>query len=303
MKHLSLYILILVLAAPIALFGQNERFESTVSEILSNNPTLAARRANVDADILGLKADNNLADPEVEFEHQWGQPGVGNKWSVSVIQSFDWPGVYRSRSKSAAAGAQAANLLYLAEEADMRLRVSQTLTDYIAARQQLSLCETIRDNLSVIAEKVESAFNHGESTILDYRKIGFEKIEAAAATDAAASLVVSLRQELIALNGGKNVNLDQLTDFPQSELKTSDFYIQTQMAADPAVLAGEYLSEAAVQNVKSASRANLPGFSVGYIHNVEIGDHFNGIKVGISLPFFANRHRKSESKARLQATQ
>ncbi|MDE6369672.1 MAG: TolC family protein, partial [Muribaculaceae bacterium] len=81
MKHLSLYILTLVLAAPIALFGQNERFESTVSEILANNPTLAARRANVNADILGLKADNNLADPEVEFEHQWGQPGVGNKWS------------------------------------------------------------------------------------------------------------------------------------------------------------------------------------------------------------------------------
>lgn len=303
MKHLSLYILTLVMTAPIALFGQNERFESTVSEILANNPTLAARRANIDADILGLKADINLADPEVEVEHQWGQPGVGNKWSVSVVQSFDWPGVYRSRSKAASAGAQAERLLYLAEEADMRLRVSNVLTDYIAACMQLNLCQTISDNLSVIAEKVESAFNHGESTILDYRKIGFEKIEAAAATDAAASLVVSLRQELIALNGGKEVNLDQLTAFPQFDLKTSDFYIQTQMTADPAVLAGEYLSEAAAQNVKSASRSNLPGFSVGYIHNVEIGDHFNGIKVGISLPFFANRHRKAEAKARLQATQ
>ncbi|MDE5554424.1 MAG: TolC family protein, partial [Muribaculaceae bacterium] len=31
--------------------------------------------------------------------------------------------------------------------------------------------------------------------------------------------------------------------------------------------------------------------------------HFNGIKVGISLPFFANRHRKAQAKARLQATQ
>ncbi|MDE6368649.1 MAG: TolC family protein, partial [Muribaculaceae bacterium] len=224
-------------------------------------------------------------------------------WSVSVVQSFDWPGVYRSRSKAAAAGAQAERLLYLAEELDMRLRVSNVLTDYIAACMQLNLCQTISDNLSVIAEKVESAFNHGESTILDYRKIGFEKIEAAAATDAATSLVVSLRQELIALNGGKNVNLDQLTAFPQFELNTSDYYIQTQMAADPAVLAGEYLSEAAVQNVKSASRNNLPGFSLGYIHNVEIGDHFNGIKVGVSLPFFANRHRKAEAKARLQATQ
>lgn len=301
MKHFSVYILTFALMAPIALSGQNESFESTVSEILANNPTLAARKANVDADILGLKADNNLADPEVEFEHQWGQPGVGNKWSVSVVQSFDWPGVYRSRAKASAAGAQAQRLLYLAEEYDMRLRVSNVLADYIAACMQLNLCQTISDNLSVIAEKIETAFNHGESTILDYRKIGFEKIEAATATDAAASLVVSLRQELITLNGGKNVNLDHLMSFPQLQLKTADFYIQTQMASDPAVLAGEYLSEAAVQNVKAASRANLPGFSLGYIHNVEIGDHFNGIKVGLTLPFFANRHRRSEAKARLQS--
>ena len=304
MKHnLSAYILTLALACPTAISGQNAQFESTVSEILANNTTLAARRANIDADILGLKAENNLADPEIEFEHQWGQPGVGNKWSVSVVQSFDWPGVYRSRSKATEAESQAERLLYLAEESDMRLRVSQTLTDYIAAYMQLSLCQNISENISAIAEKIETAFNHGESTILDYRKICFEKIEAATAADAAASLVISLHQELISLNGGKNINLDKLTAFPEFDLKTSDYYIRTQMASDPAVQAGDYLSEAAVQNVKVASRSNLPGFSVGYIHNVEIGDHFNGIKVGLTLPFFANRHRKDEAKARLRATQ
>ncbi|MDE6240322.1 MAG: hypothetical protein K2M54_10115, partial [Muribaculaceae bacterium] len=65
MKHnLSAYILTLALACPTAISGQNAQFESTVSEILANNTTLAARRANIDADILGLKAENNLADPE-----------------------------------------------------------------------------------------------------------------------------------------------------------------------------------------------------------------------------------------------
>lgn len=301
MKRIALYIISLTLTA--SAFGQNKLFESTVAEILANNPTLAARRASTTADIAGMMAENNLVNPELEFEHQWGQPGVGNKWSISVVQGFDWPGVYQSRAKAAESGAKAAELLYRAELTDMRLRVSQTLADYIAARQQLELTQTVSENLSVIAEKISSAFNHGEATILDYRKICFEKIEAEAATDAAAALTQSLCQELIELNGGKAINLDEIIEFPEFQLKDEDYYFQQQIANDPSVAAGQYLTESALYNVKTASRNNMPGFSVGYIHNVEIGDHFNGVKVGITLPFFANRHRKAEAASRLDAAQ
>ena len=52
-----------------------------------------------------------------------------------------------------------------------------------------------------------------------------------------------------------------------------------------------------------ASRSALPSLSVGYIHNVEIGDHFNGFSVGMSLPFFSNRHRKAQALAELEASE
>ena len=301
MKRLHIIYTLALAAVSFSLSAQTP-FETAVSKILSNNPALAARRATVEAENLTLKADNNLSDPEVEFEHQWGAREVGNKWSVSVSQSFDWPGVYRSRAKVADARSQAFRLLYLAEESDMRLRVQSTLADYIAPCNQLALATEISDNLSLIADKIAVAFDHGEATILDRRKIEFERLDAATKTETAKSLVESLRYELLTLNGGKYINLDALTDFPKIALNSEDYYLDRHEASDPALLAETYLAEAARQSVSAASRSALPGFSLGYIHNVELGDHFNGLKVGLTLPVFSNRHRKAaaieEARAR-----
>ncbi len=302
MKRLSIYVLYLTLMSLSAYAAQDRSFDSIVSEILSNNQTLAARRSSAKAESLNAKAENNLSDPEVEFEHQWGARDVGNKWSLSVSQSFDWPGVYKSRAKTADYKAKAFNLLYLAEEADMRLRISSTLADYIAARLQLQLANDINDNLSTLADKISLEFKHGEATVIDFRKIEFERIEAANRADAALKLSESLKYEIIALNGGKSIDLDSMTSFPDITMRSEDFYIDRHTAEDPALLASQYLNDAANQTVKTASANALPGFSLGYIHNVEIGDHFNGIKIGLSLPLFSNRHRRAAALAEAEAT-
>ncbi len=297
-KVIYMYLSAVALSPCIALADTNSVFETAVTEILSNNPTLAASRAKAEAESLNLRAENNLQDPEVEFEHQWGSPSVGgNKWSISISQSFDWPGVYHIRSKATEAQVTAYRLLYLADESDMRLRVSSTLVDYIAARKQLRLAQTISDNLSEIALKTSRSFDSGEATIIDFRKAEFERVRALARTDAARSLVDNLRSEIISLNGGRYVSLDSLNEFPNIVLQTEDYYAARHATHDPAVIAGTYLTEAAARTAKAAARNWLPGLSLGYIHNVELGDHFNGIKAGITLPIFANRHRRASALA------
>ena len=41
--------------------------------------------------------------------------------------------------------------------------------------------------------------------------------------------------------------------------------------------------------------------SLGYIHNVEIGEHFNGLKVGVTLPVFSTRKLKQAAQAKALA--
>ena len=108
------YIFVLLSAAFVAQAvsaGYGEDYDAAIDSIVSNNRALAARRAALEGDRLSLAAENNLSDPEVEFEHQWGQGHIGNKWSVSVSQSFDWPGLYKRRTEVARSGADAFRLL------------------------------------------------------------------------------------------------------------------------------------------------------------------------------------------------
>ena len=154
------YIFVLLSAAFVAQAvsaGYGEDYDAAIDSIVSNNRALAARRAALEGDRLSLAAENNLSDPEVEFEHQWGQGHIGNKWSVSVSQSFDWPGLYKRRAEVARSGADAFRLLYEAEAADLRLRVAMALNDYVASCQRLSLANEVKNNLDSLYFKLSKS--------------------------------------------------------------------------------------------------------------------------------------------------
>lgn len=299
----SLYFLFLSII-PINVYADvSDRFNDVINEIVANNPTLASRKASLESSINITKSDNNLADPEVEFEHLWGAEGIGNKWSLSVSQSFDWPGVYNIRSGYAKTQIRAFELLYKADVIDLRLRAAQTLTDYVAARLKLGLCTQIKDNTIHIAESTETAYNHGQATAIDLRKSKFESVRVVAQYDAALALVESLKFELINLNGGKYINLDSIVAFPSQHLESEESYAAKQKDLDPKYHAELFLAEGARQNIKVAQRNNLPGITLGYTHEVEMGDKFNGFKVGVSLPFFSNRHRVASAIAEAESAE
>lgn len=301
MKHHIIYSLIALCATGVIVSAaEPPAYASVIDEITANNPSLAERKASLRGESLGLKADNNLADPEVEFEHQWSAGQVGNKWSVSVNQSFDWPGVYRCRAKAAASRTSALELLYKADVADLKLRVGSLLVDYVAACKKLAVAESIRDNLARIYELMTKSYESGAVVIIDYRKVKFELAKAEDMVAEASTLVGCLRYELIELNGNRPVDLSAVTEFPVAQLQSEAYYIDRHASLDPTIEASEYLVEGASQTLAAASRSSMPGFSLGYIHNVELGDHFNGLRVSMTLPFFSNRHRKAQAAADLE---
>lgn len=275
----------------------DDMFRSITDSIIANNTALASRRAALESETMKLQADNNLNDPEVEFEHQWGQDNIGNKWAVSVSQSFDWPGLYRRRSAAARAGADAFSMLYKSEEADLRLRVTNTLIDYVAAREKLAMSNAVKQNLDSIYGFIRKAYDRSDATVLDMKKISLEHAEAIARLDDAQLAVDNLRHELIALNGGKYIDLAEVTGYPLMKLYDEDHYAAAIEAADPALAAVAGEAETARLTAAAERLRSMPGFSLGYIHNVELGDHFNGITAGVSLPFFSGRKRAAAARA------
>jgi cobalt-zinc-cadmium efflux system outer membrane protein len=75
-------------------------FHALVAEIVSNNPELKFYEAEIDAAKAGRRSAGLLADPELSVEagrKRVREPsgilaGEGTAWSVSLTQTFEWPG-------------------------------------------------------------------------------------------------------------------------------------------------------------------------------------------------------------------
>lgn len=304
-SNYKLYCLSFALAALTVQAEQTDdlNFQHAIDQIIENNHSLAARRATLESEHLNIAAENNLDDPELEFEHQWGAKEVGNKWSISVSQPFEWPGVYRNRSKYIGAESKALNFLYQSELLSLKLDATNALTDYITAKQQLALSKEIKNNIDSIALFISKAFDKGQATVIDLKKSRLEQNEAAVRLETALANFDMSQQELIRLNGGKYLDLENISSYPNIVLQSEDFYAEQYSSADPQLYALSAKTEAAQYALKAQKMKSLPGFSLGYIHNVELGDHFNGIKVGLNLPFFSNRHKTKAVLAGIESAE
>jgi outer membrane protein TolC len=57
------------------------------------------------------------------------------------------------------------------------------------------------------------------------------------------------------------------------------------------------------QQVKLNRALGLPKFSAGYISEKIVGEHFQGVTVGVSVPLWENKNRVKEAKAQVRAAE
>lgn len=294
MKKTIITIAIAALISGTALPLHADSFNEILDEVTANNPALKSRTATSQASLDEMRAEGNLPDPEVEFSHRWGPAGVGNKWDISVSQSFDWPGVYAARSKAVKSTSAAMDYLVQSDIIDTRMETRLLLLDIVNTRQNIAALESIYDGIAQLSDLYRKAVLQGEVTRLDYNKIEIERIAIEGELDNARATLDVLNSSLTALNGGIPVSTP-VESYPEPDLAVMAMtpadiadYITSH---DPAIAANRLSGEAAGALATAARRSRLPGFSVGYVHENEMGENFNGFSVGVSLPFFSSRHK------------
>jgi outer membrane protein TolC len=284
----------------ITIAAQNERFNYCVDFITSNNETLKADSINTQSQILSLQQKNNLSDPELDLSHQWGQRGIGNKWSVGVSQSFEWPGVYSARKKQINAEVEALTQNLSAQENELRMNIRNALIEYIYTRKLIALYNDQLARIDSLIIIYNRGAELGEISKLDVNKLKIERIAASRQLNEAQNTLTGHQQTIKNLNGGKDCSneLATLSDFPNVEPGNVDDYIQTAQIHDPSIQALTMQSEAIRHESNVVRQSYIPSFSVGYSHDYELGEHFNGVSIGLTLPIFSNRKKKSEIASR-----
>lgn len=294
-------IITIMLFAAASLSAQD--YDELLRQVIVNNPEIASFEADADSRLAEMRSQNNLPETEVDFEHQWGQKNIGNKWSIGISQGFEWPGVYNARRSAAKSASEAMRFLKRSNYLDKLLEIKLLFIDIVNTRKNLAVMEQVCNHMSQLKTKYHEGFSHGEVTIIDVNKIDIEYINSSRRCNELKTQMVMLQNSLTAINGGKDCSeiIDALTEYPQDMLLSENDYIEHIKQFDPQLGYSMQMSKSQASSVKAAKLGNLPGFSLGYMHVNELGEHFNGLKVGLSLPLFSNRNKVKAADALLRS--
>ncbi len=274
--------------------AQSSDFDEVLATVVGNNLSLKSVSAENAAEIASMKADNSLDAPEIGFENMWGAKGIGDKRSLSISQGFDWPGVYAARREAIRHSKNAMQFLNESAELELRMEVRLLLIDIIYAKQRISATEKICSGLASLASSFKKAMEEGNETRLDYNKSVIERIAAERELKSMKGEYSILLSSLQNLNGGKEVLglVEKLGDrYPDISLETLRPNIETLRNNDPALAASLANADAQQSLLKVEKRSLLPGFTIGYAHEWEMGDQFNGFSISVSLPFITGKKK------------
>lgn len=299
-KHIIIFV---CLAFAYTLFAQDNA-SVILSDIEKNNTTLQALKSQMEANVLENKTNIYLANPEVEFNYLWGKPStIGNRKDFSVSQSFDFPTAYAYRSKIASLKNEQVQLEYKKQLRDIRFEAQLLLADLVFYNAQTEELSKRMVHAESIAKSYQSQFNVGEANILEYNKAQLYKLTTAKELEAVQLSRNAVLSELSRLNGGIRVEFSA-SSMTQT-LVSFDFeqwYAATEQN-NPSLLYLKKELEINQKQVNLSLAQALPKFKAGYMSETVVGQQFQGLSVGMSIPLWENKNQIKHAKAQAIATE
>lgn len=269
-----------------------------MEQVFANNPDLQSAKMTYEADALNFRAENNLADPEVELAYLFDRPGKSIE--LSVTEGIDWPGVYGARKKYIKHQITALEYVYQTKCVEISSQVRLALADLVNVNRRIALQKRVlaeeEDLLDLLSEK----YADREISIIEMNKLRLELFDNKVALKDLNVQKNVIIESLKALNGGKELSgLDtDAVEYSCGILEPVDFYISDFRQYSPEYKVAIQQQIVGAQAEKVAKLSNFPGFTVGYKYKDEGGEQAHGFIVGMSIPIFSGRHKLSAAKSR-----
>lgn len=275
-----------------------------LKEVEQNNTTLKALRQSADAQKIENLTGIMLEDPEIGFSYLWGGPAaIGNRQDVSVTQTFDFGTLAGMKRKVAQEKNSLVEWEYLSQRMEILLEAELLCIELTHLNALAAVLEERAGNASTIAENQRSKLEHGEGNILEYNNSLLELGNAENSLAAVKAQQEAALSKLAGLNGGCRTGFTA-TDYAR-EAFPADFdswYAEAQ-SRNPvlAYVRGEI--ELSRKELSLSKTGNLPSLSVGYMGEFTLGQRYQGVSLGVSIPLWSNARRVRQAKAAVQAAQ
>lgn len=286
-------------AVTLSMAAGNLTVSEAADSIVTSSYLITAADARMRSEAAAVRPLTNLPNPELGFDHLWG--GEGNKLTLSVSQSFDWPGVYGKRAKAAELQTSVATARRNLIVQQARWDVEELLIEALYQLDRRALLDSIGNNYAQLAAAYRRSYELGEGTILDVKKIEIQQLS----VDALIGECDQAYRETLATLTQYNRSLDYTAMIQNLSPQLSAIPDRNTLSPrdQPEFMLATLTSMAAEQQISLARSENLPGFSVGYVYNREIGQSFNGLSASVTLPLWGNRNKVGAAEAELEATE
>jgi len=299
----TILISIMALFASISLIAQNSVL-TVLKAVEENNSTLKALKETAKAQMLENKTGIFLSNPEVGFNYLWGNPtALGNRSDFSISQTFDIPTLTGMKRKMADERNGLVEWQYKAERMHILLEAKQYCMELIYFNALKKELEIRLQHAQTIASGYQNRFNSGDANRLEYNKA---QLSLSTIKGEMARIDVernALMSQLKRLNGGMDIIMDDY-QFNQEQLSHNfdDWYQQAEQN-NPILV---YIKQEVLLSQKQVTlnkAKGLPTFSAGYMSEKVVGQRFQGLTLGISVPMWENKNRVKQAKAAVVAAQ
>lgn len=296
---LTTLILMAFLSAP----AQNS-LDTVLARIERNNTTLSALRKNSEAEMIANKTGIWPANPEIEFNYLWGNPSaIGNRTDFAVSQTFDFPTAYKFRNQISEYKNEQSRLEYQKQRREI-LNEARLLCGELTFQNALSAEYKKRvSHASQIAEAYRKMLDQGEANVLDYNKSRIYLLNMTKEYETIEIERSALQSGLTRLHGGIEIQFtDSVFNVPRVIAGFEEWVIQAEQ--NNPVLQWINQELAISQTARQLQVAqNLPKLSTGYMSEKVVGEQFQGITLGISIPLWENKNAIAYAEAKTMAVE
>ena len=288
----------------IMLSSAQTNINSVLASIEKNNTTLKSLRESAEAQKLENKTGIYLENPEVGFNYLWGSPvEIGNRTDFSVIQTFDVSTITGMKSRFANGMNQLVEWQYKSDRMNILLEAKHyciELIYYNALKKELDLR---LQHAETIAVGYKELMNKGNVGILEYNKVNLNLSMVQGEMSRIEVEREALLSQLIRLNGGIDVSLN-VEQYPETELPLNfeDWYMQAEVK-NPVLAYVKQEIETGKKQVSLSRAMGFPTLSAGYMSEKVVGERYQGISIGISIPLWENKNRIKQAKAAIKAAE
>ena len=298
-----------IILSVVAMLAMNSLADqSNINDVLAtiekNNTTLKALRETAKAEQLENRTDIFLQDPEIGFNYLWGNPSsVGKRKDFSATQSFDNPTISSLKSTVANQKNELIEWQYKADRMDILLEAKLYCLDLVYYNSLLKELGVRMDHAKTIAASLKDRLEAGDANILEYNNVQLNLSSIVGELSRIETERTSIIAQLARLNGGQPLQLDD-SGFANVDLPLNfDDWFAGASDKNPVLSYVKQEVELSKKQLSLNKTMWLPTFSAGYMREDVVGQKYEGLSVGVSVPLWSNKNKIKQAKSAVLAAE